>query len=91
LARVKNPVSVNASGSSRNTVKDRVNAAINMIRAIFCDKDCVLVDTERLYFQATRELLSEVGVTLTEALFKQISLFEGRNAFDLAKAKGVSR
>jgi HAD superfamily hydrolase (TIGR01509 family) len=62
-----------------------------MIRAIFWDNDGVLVDTERLYFQATRELLSEVGVTLTEALFKQISLFEGRNAFDLAKEKGISR
>jgi HAD superfamily hydrolase (TIGR01509 family) len=62
-----------------------------MIRAVFWDNDGVLVDTEKLYFQATRELLLRTGVTLTEALFRQISLVEGRSAFDLAKAKGVSQ
>jgi HAD superfamily hydrolase (TIGR01509 family) len=61
-----------------------------MIRAVFWDNDGVLVDTEKLYFQATRELLLETGVTLTEALFRQISLVEGRSAFDLARDKGVS-
>ena len=49
------------------------------------------MDTEKLYFQATRELLLRTGVTLTEALFRQISLVEGRSAFDLAGEKGVSR
>lgn len=61
----------------------------HMIRAVFWDNDGVLVDTERLYFQATRELLLQAGVTLTEELFRRISLTEGRSAFDLAKAKGV--
>jgi len=61
-----------------------------MIKAVFWDNDGVLVDTEKLYFQATRELLLRTGVTLTEALFRQISLVDGRSAFDLAKAKGVS-
>lgn len=60
-----------------------------MIRAVFWDNDGVLVDTERLYFQATRELLLQAGVTLTEELFRRISLTEGRSAFDLAKANGV--
>lgn len=63
----------------------------DMIRAVFWDNDGVLVDTERLYFQATRELLQEVGVTLTEALFQRISLREGRSAFDLALEKGVTQ
>lgn len=62
-----------------------------MIRAIFWDNDGVLVDTEKLYFQATRELLQRAGITLTEALFRRISLQEGRSAFDLALEKGVSR
>ena len=61
-----------------------------MIRAIFWDNDGVLVDTEKLYFQATRELLARTGVTLTESLFKRISLTEGRSAFALAAEKGVS-
>lgn len=60
-----------------------------MIRAVFWDNDGVLVDTEKLYFQATRELLLRTGVVLTPALFKQISLYEGRSAFDLALEKGV--
>lgn len=59
-----------------------------MIRAVFWDNDGVLVDTEKLYFQATRELLLRAGVTLTETLFNKISLVEGRSAFDLALAKG---
>ena len=62
-----------------------------MIRAVFWDNDGVLVDTEKLYFQATRELLEKVGVTLTGALFQRISLWEGRSAFDLALEKGVSQ
>ena len=60
-----------------------------MIRAVFWDNDGVLVDTEKLYFQATRELLLQAGVTLTEKLFNKISLVEGRSAFDLAE--GSSR
>ena len=62
-----------------------------MIRAVFWDNDGVLVDTEKLYFQATRELLLRAGVTLTKELFNEISLVEGRSAFDLAEAKGRSR
>lgn len=62
-----------------------------MIRAVFWDNDGVLVDTEKLYFQATREFLLQAGVTLTPALFKRISLDEGRSTFDLAEEKGVPR
>ena len=61
-----------------------------MIRAVFWDNDGVLVDTEKLYFQATREHLLRAGVTLTKKLFNKISLIEGRSAFDLAEAKGSS-
>jgi HAD superfamily hydrolase (TIGR01509 family) len=64
---------------------------MTMIKAIFWDNDGVLVDTEKLYFQATRELLLGTGVTLTEALFQRISLAEGRSAFALAAEKGVTQ
>jgi HAD superfamily hydrolase (TIGR01509 family) len=62
-----------------------------MIRAVFWDNDGVLVDTEILYFQATRELMARTGVVLTETLFKRISLTEGRSAFALVAEKGVSQ
>jgi HAD superfamily hydrolase (TIGR01509 family) len=62
---------------------------MDMIQAVFWDNDGVLVDTEKLYFQATREFLLRAGVTLTPELFKRISLTEGRSAFDLALEKGV--
>jgi HAD superfamily hydrolase (TIGR01509 family) len=60
-----------------------------MIRAVFWDNDGVLVDTERLYYQATRELLLTTGVDLTEELFRRISLVEGRSSFILAAERGV--
>lgn len=60
-----------------------------MIKAVIWDNDGVLVDTEELYFKATREALSEIGIDLTSELFAQISLKQGRSTFDLAAAQGV--
>ena len=60
-----------------------------MIKAVLWDNDGVLVDTEKLYFTATRDVLSEIGVDLTTELFIQISLKQGRSTFDLASEKGV--
>lgn len=60
-----------------------------MIKAVFWDNDGVLVDTEALYFTATREVLSEIGVDLTTEGFIEVSLKQGRSAFDLAAAQGV--
>lgn len=60
-----------------------------MIRAVLWDNDGVLVDTEELYFKATREVLAKIGVDLTTELFIQISLKQGRSALELAAAQGV--
>jgi HAD superfamily hydrolase (TIGR01509 family) len=60
-----------------------------MVKAVIWDNDGVLVDTEELYFKATREVLSEVGIDLTADLFVEISLKQGRSTFDLAVAQGV--
>ena len=59
-----------------------------MVRAVLWDNDGVLVDTERLYFQATRETLAEVGVPLSEEQFLDYSLRRGVAMFDLARERG---
>ena len=61
-----------------------------MIKAVFWDNDGVLVDTEILYFRATRDILSRVGVDLTVVAFIDISLRQGRSVFDLAERAGLS-
>ncbi len=60
------------------------------LRAILWDNDGVLVDTEALYYQATREVLASAGVELTEAMYLQLFLVEARGAWHLLEEKGVS-
>jgi HAD superfamily hydrolase (TIGR01509 family) len=60
-----------------------------MIKAILWDNDGVLVDTERLYFQATREILSRTGVDLTQEMFVEYSLKKGKSVWHLAVDKGI--
>lgn len=61
-----------------------------MSSAILWDNDGVLVDTEGLYFRATREVLATAGVELTVDLYREISLRRGESAFDLAAARGLN-
>jgi HAD superfamily hydrolase (TIGR01509 family) len=61
-----------------------------MVRALLWDHDGVLVDTEGLYFQATRETLAGVGVELSEPLYCQLFLNEGRGAWHLARERGAT-
>jgi len=51
-----------------------------MLTALLWDHDGVLVDTERLYFQANREQLARVGVDLTLDLYRQLLLVDNRGA-----------
>ncbi|AUX24517.1 haloacid dehalogenase [Sorangium cellulosum] len=60
-----------------------------MFKAILWDNDGVLVDTEGLYFQATREALASVGVELTVEDYRRLFLVESRGAWHLASARGV--
>ena len=59
------------------------------MQAILWDNDGVLVDTEELYFRATRELLAELGIALSEADFIDVSLRRGASCFDLASERGI--
>lgn len=51
---------------------------------IFWDNDGVLVDTEGLYYQASREALSRLAFDLTPEQFAAVSLASGRSVFELA-------
>ena len=59
------------------------------MKAIFWDNDGVLVDTEHLYFEATREALRSLGHELSESEFVDLSLRRGISCFDLAAERGV--
>jgi HAD superfamily hydrolase (TIGR01509 family) len=58
--------------------------------AILWDNDGVLVDTERWYFEATREVLAKVGVSLTIQLYFEHFLVRSGGAWHLAAAAGAS-
>jgi HAD superfamily hydrolase (TIGR01509 family) len=63
---------------------------VTPVKAILWDNDGVLVDTEHLYFEATRFVLRELGVELSEAHFVELSLGVGRSCFEVAAAHGIS-
>ena len=56
---------------------------------ILWDNDGVLVDTEGLYFRATKTVLHTIGIDLTPEQFKEISLRRGESTFTLAVQHGI--
>jgi len=56
-----------------------------MLKAVFWDNDGVLVDTEELYFEATRAVLADAGFDLGPQQFIDLSLRQGRSAFELVR------
>jgi HAD superfamily hydrolase (TIGR01509 family) len=61
------------------------------VKAILWDNDGVLVDTEGLYYEATRQVLIDFGVELTPAQYRRYCLHDNRGAWHLAQARGISR
>ncbi len=57
------------------------------VSCVLWDNDGVLVDTEVLYFEASRDVLRAVGFELTLAQFVSVSLIAGRSVFDLVAAE----
>lgn len=62
-----------------------------MVKAILWDNDGVLVDTERLFFESTRRTLAPIGIQLRLEQFLDLSMRQGRSAFDLAMENGCPR
>lgn len=60
-------------------------------KAILWDNDGVLVDTEQLYFRATREVLASVGIDLTREMYVDLFLVNGKGAWHLAEQAGITR
>ncbi|NIQ40355.1 MAG: HAD-IA family hydrolase [Proteobacteria bacterium] len=63
----------------------------HIVKAIFWDNDGVLVNTERLYYRATKEILARVGVELTPEVFVEFFLTQSSGAWHLAKKRGISQ
>ncbi|MGI4790665.1 MAG: HAD family hydrolase [Janthinobacterium lividum] len=57
---------------------------------ILWDNDGVLVDTERWYFQATREVFAGVGIDLTVELYFEYFLSHSRGTSKFASVHGLS-
>jgi HAD superfamily hydrolase (TIGR01509 family) len=61
-----------------------------MVEAILWDNDGVLVDTEGLFYQATRLALARAGVDLTLELYLDYAMRRGRSTLELVAAQGWS-
>src|SRR5690349_16293318 len=59
-----------------------------MVEAILWDNDGVLVDTECLFFESTRRTLATIGIQLSLEQFLDLSMRQGRSAFELAFERG---
>lgn len=57
-------------------------------RFLLWDHDGVLVDTERWYFEATRQAIARAGIELSQARYLEL-VATGRSCWDLARARGV--
>ncbi len=61
-----------------------------MLKAILWDNDGVLVDTEHLYFSATRETLATRGIVIDEAQYLELFLQQSRGILHFAHEYGWS-
>ncbi len=61
-----------------------------MYKAIFWDNDGVLVNTEPLYFEATKKVLADIGINLTMDFYRNDHLKYNKSSFDFAREKGYN-
>jgi HAD superfamily hydrolase (TIGR01509 family) len=55
------------------------------LQAVFWDNDGILVDTEELFYHATRTVLAAAGFAISTEEFTDCSLRQGRSVFDLLR------
>lgn len=60
------------------------------MKMIFFDNDGTLVDTEGIYFKATRKVLLELGVEMSKKWFIEYSLKRNFSSWSLLDGKGYS-
>ncbi len=60
-------------------------------KTLLFDNDGVLVDTEDLYYEVTRDVLAEAGIELGRELHVEVSLRQGRGLFELAFERGFGK
>jgi len=60
------------------------------VKAVLWDNDGVLVDSEQLYFEVTRDVLATAGIVLTDEQYRDLFLVQGRGAWHLCGERGIS-
>jgi HAD superfamily hydrolase (TIGR01509 family) len=63
---------------------------LETVRALLWDNDGVLVDSEQLYFEVTRDVLATAGVELTDEQYRDLFLIQGRGAWHLCAERGFT-
>jgi HAD superfamily hydrolase (TIGR01509 family) len=61
-----------------------------MIKSIFWDNDGILVDTEKLYYKASKLTFAKIGIDLTDEMYVQYFLKQSHGTWHLAKELGYS-
>lgn len=61
-----------------------------MIKSIFWDNDGILVDTEKLYYKASKLTFAKIGIDLTGEMYVQYFLKQSHGTWHLAKELGYS-
>ncbi len=59
------------------------------VKAVFWDNDGVLVDSEQLYFEVTRDVMAAAGVALSDEQYRDLFLVQGRGAWHLCAERGL--
>lgn len=62
-----------------------------MTKGILFDNDGVLVNTEHLYYQTTKDVLHKAGIELSEADFVEYFLRQGRGAWHFLEKKNIPK
>lgn len=78
------------SGCGGNAAAIASSMATGKLKAILWDNDGVLVDTEHLYFEATRATLARWGIVFTEAQYQDLFLRQGIGTRHFVSAHGWS-